>query len=200
MVTSAGRTDAGVHATGQVISFALDWQHGADALYKGMNSLLPADIAFLSLTPVDLSFHPRFDAVHRSYQYTVYNGVQRHPLLQRSAWQLPIRLDEARMNEAADIIIGVHDFRTFGTPPQGDNSVREIFVARWVRDGDFLTFNITASAFLRRMVRCLVGSLKLVGDGTWTVDDFVAALAACERGRTGATAPPQGLVLTSVHY
>lgn len=200
MITSAGRTDAGVHATGQVISFVLDWLHGTNALYKGINSLLPLNIVFLSLEQVDLSFHPRFHAVHRSYQYTIHDGVQRHPLLQRTTWQLPHRLNEDHMNEAADIVIGVHNFRTFGTPPQGDNSVREIFVSQWERDGDFLKFNITASAFLRRMVRCLVGSLKLVGDGTWTVDDFVAALGACKRSRTGATAPPQGLVLTSVHY
>jgi tRNA pseudouridine38-40 synthase len=104
------------------------------------------------------------------------------------------------MNEAALSLMGTHDFATFGQPPQGESTVRELFAAHWQQHGDELVFFIEANAFLHRMVRSIVGSLKLVGDGSWTVEDFVAALRAKARKLSGPTAPPQGLFLVSVLY
>lgn len=104
------------------------------------------------------------------------------------------------MNEAAAHLIGTHDFATFGQPPQGNNSVRQVFQAVWQQDGPMLSFYIEANAFLYRMVRSLVGSLKLVGDGSWQAADFVAAFASGERSRCGTVAPAAGLCLVSVWY
>lgn len=199
-VYASGRTDAGVHAVGQVIAFDMAWKYGANALHRAINRKLPMDISFLSLGEVDNEFHPRFSAKRRGYRYTVYNGVERRPLLRHQTWHVKDRLDAAVMNEAAHYLIGHHDFGTFGTPPIGTNSVRDIFHAQWERDGEFLYFDIVATAFLRRMVRGIVGSLALVGKGSWSVEQFRAAMAACERSRTGASAPPQGLVLQFVEY
>ena len=104
------------------------------------------------------------------------------------------------MNQAASCLIGIHDFATFGQPPQGVVTVREVFEARWEKRNDLLVFSIAANAFLYRMVRSIVGSLKAVGDGRWTVEQFEAALAACDRSRSGQVAPAQGLTLVSVTY
>jgi tRNA pseudouridine38-40 synthase len=110
------------------------------------------------------------------------------------------RIDVGLMNEAAISLVGVHDFATFGQPPKGTNTVREVFEAHWVRDGDWLAFRIQANAFLQRMVRSIVGSLKMVGTGDWSVDDFVMALQACDRSRSAMVAPAHGLYLVSVEY
>jgi tRNA pseudouridine38-40 synthase len=104
------------------------------------------------------------------------------------------------MNQAAQSLVGVHDFATFGQPPQGDNTVREVFRAVCRREGDEVSIFVEANAFLQRMVRSIVGSLKWVGEGNWTVEQFVAALEACDRSRCGTVAPPHGLYLVSVVY
>jgi tRNA pseudouridine38-40 synthase len=201
-VTGAGRTDSGVHALGQVAGFSVEWQHEAAALHRAINANLPDDIAILQLkeVPTPHSFHPRFDARRRTYRYQIYNAAVRSPVTRLYSWQVQRPLDLERMNTAAQSLIGVQDFATFGQPPQGENSVREVFTARWERQGDFLLFWIEANAFLQRMVRSLVGSLKLVGDGSWQVADFVAALQSRSRDTAGITAPPQGLFLIAVTY
>jgi tRNA pseudouridine38-40 synthase len=200
-ITGAGRTDSGVHALGQVITFNVEWQHGSEALQRALNANLPADIAILQLNEVSSTFHPRFDARRRTYAYYVYNAAVRSPLRQQRSWHVLRPLDVKGMNQAAAHLIGVHDFATFGQPPQGENSVREVFTAGWQGPKDeLLVFSITANAFLYRMVRSLVGSLKLVGEGAWTVEDFVAALQARDRSRSGAPAPAHGLYLVSVAY
>lgn len=149
---------------------------------------------------VSAEFHPRFSARRRGYRYTILNTMVRSPLHELRVWQLYGELDIAAMNQAAAHLVGKHDFATFGTPPQGNNTVRDLFRAEWSRDGEFLYFDIEATAFLKRMVRSLVGSLRLVGAGTWSVDDFVAAFQASKRDRSGPSAPPQGLVLEFVSY
>jgi len=199
-ITGAGRTDSGVHALGQVISFTTDWQHETGALQRALNVNLPEDIVILQLKQVASSFHPRFDARRRAYHYKIHNAECRSPLQRRTSWHVrqPLNVDD--MNQAAQTLVGTHDFATFGQPPQGNNTVRELFATKWQKQSHELTFDIEANAFLYRMVRSLVGSLKLVGDGSWTVDDFVAAFHACDRDRAGMTAPPQGLYLISVTY
>jgi tRNA pseudouridine38-40 synthase len=199
-VIGSGRTDSGVHATGQVISFTMSWQHGVDALQRALNANLPDDIVVLQLETADPDFHPRFDARRRAYVYHIYNAPVRSPVKHRYSWHVSRPLDLATMNEAATYLVGTHDFAAFGQPPQGDNSVRHIFRADWQREGQMLRFHIEANAFLYRMVRSLVGSLKLVGDGSWQVADFVAVLASGDRRQSGTVAPAAGLYLVSVWY
>ena len=201
-VLGAGRTDSGVHATGQVIAFETMWNHGAQALIKATNANLPDDVAIKALAETAADFHPRFDAKRRRYQYYIEDCSDgtRLPLSRYRRWQLFQVLDVAKMNQAAAYLIGVHDFSTFGKAPQGDNTVREVFVANWEsRDGLWI-FTIEANAFLYRMVRSLVGNLKLVGDGSWQVEDFLDAFRECERSRSAALAPAHGLYLVSVTY
>ena len=199
-VIGAGRTDSGVHALGQVIAFDSDWVHGTEALQRALNARLPDDIVILELAEVAPTFHPRFDARRRAYRYYIYNQAVRHPRYRLQSWHIRRPLDMERMNEAAVFLIGEHDFATFGQPPQGENTVRHVFFAEWQREGLFLTFSIEANAFLYRMVRSLVGTLKLVGEGSISVEAFAQAMEAQDRGRAGQTAPPQALFLESVTY
>ena len=199
-ITGSGRTDSGVHATGQVICFDSEWRHTVVDLQRALNANLPADIAILQLDKAEPTFHPRFDALRRAYEYHVYNAAVRSPLRRQKSWHVIKPLDWERMNQAANCLIGIHDFATFGQPPQGAVTVREVFVARWEKRNEYLVFFIEANAFLYRMVRSIVGSLKAVGDGRWTVEEFQAALAACDRSRAGTSAPAQGLTLVYVTY
>lgn len=202
IVIGAGRTDSGVHATGQVIAFDVDWPHGASKLQKALNANLADDVVVRSILEADSKFHPRFDAKSRRYQYYVQNCVNgsRRPLSRYYQWQVFQKLNVDKMNMAASYLVGTKDFGTFGTPPQGNNTVRSVFHAEWQeRDGLWL-FTIEANAFLYRMVRSLVGTLKLVGDGSWQVADFFEALEACDRSKSAAVAPAHGLYLVSVKY
>lgn len=210
---AAGRTDAGVHALGQVVAFDASWRHSVDELHGAMNALLPQDVAVRGLEEVAEHFHPRFDARRRHYRYRVYDGAVRSPLTRRYALRVPYGLDVAAMDEAAQALVGEHDFATFGQPPDGDVTVRRVFRATWKRephgggpfgprwDGErFLQFDIEANAFLYRMVRSLVGTLLDVGQERMSVGAFGDALASCDRGRAGKTVAPQGLCLIKVCY
>lgn len=205
-IVGAGRTDRGVHALGQVITFNIFWQHGENALLRALNANLPEDIAVLQLEawfPAcgwEPTFHPRYDARRRTYEYQILNVAVRNPLDRNRSWHIRQSLDMELMNKAAKALVGVQDFATFGQPPKGTNTVREVFVAEWVRHHERLTFLIQANAFLQRMVRSVVGSLKMVGVGDWSVADFVAALQACDRSRSAMVAPAHGLYLVSVEY
>lgn len=199
---AAGRTDSGVHATGQVISFDLVWKHDISKLLLAVNTHLPWDVAVRKVEPTYPEFHPRFDAQRRAYNYHIEmcDNSARRPLSRERAWQVFKPLDIEAMNLAAAHLIGEKDFATFGMPPQGNNSVREIFAAEWSQKDDKLIFFIQANAFLYRMVRSIVGSLKLVGDGSWSVERFAEAVDAAERKQSAAVAPAWGLYLVSVTY
>lgn len=199
-VIGAGRTDTGVHALGQVVAFDLNWSHGTDALQRALNVNLSDDISILELSETAPGFHPRFDARRRAYLYNIYNHAVPHPHYRRQSWHVIRPLDIGQMNEAAACLVGEHDFATFGQPPQGENTIRQVFFAQWQRQEPFITFTIEANAFLYRMVRSLVGTMKLVGEGSWTVEAFVEALEARNRRQAGQTAPPQALFLQSVTY
>jgi tRNA pseudouridine38-40 synthase len=199
-VTGAGRTDRGVHATGQVVSFDVDWKHGERALQRAVNANLPDDIVVRHLQAVSATFHPRFDAQKRAYEYHIYNDVVRSPLYRLNSWHVTSALDLAKMNQAAAALVGRHDFATFGKPPQGENCVREVYTAHWQRRNGLLIFTIVANAFLYRMVRGLVGSLKAVGDGSWSVEQFLLALQARDRGLVARLAPAHGLYLAGIDY
>lgn len=201
-VLGAGRTDTGVHALGQVIGFTIEWpeKHGSEALHRALNANLPQDIVISELAMAQPRFHPRFDARRRSYVYHILNVPIRQPLWRHRAWHVAQRLNPARMNEAAALLIGVHDFATFGRPTVGESTIREVYSAAWRRDAHMVTFEISANGFLYRMVRSIVGSLKMVGCGKWSVLDFADALAARERKRSATAAPAHGLYLVSVEY
>lgn len=199
-VIGAGRTDSGVHATGQVIAFKVAWRHGCEALQRALNATLTEAVAVREVQEAAEGFHPRFSARRRAYEYTIYSGPVRRPLCRSWTWHVSQALDVSLMNQAASTIVGRHDFATFGQPPQGDNTEREVYLARWQQTEELLRFEIEANAFLYRMVRSLVGSMKAVGEGRWTVTEFVAALAERDRSQAAQTAPPQGLCLTAVYY
>ena len=199
-VLGAGRTDSGVHAHGQVIAFDLVWNHELQALQRALNANLPADIVAVRLDEVGSDFHPRYSARRRRYRYQIWNGQIRSPLRKQYSWHVFRPLDLTAMNAAAVAVEGEHDFATFGQPTSGDSTIREVFSAKWHRDGKMLVFKIEANAFLYRMVRSLVGSMKAVGEGAWTVSKFKSALEAGDRDLAGQTAPAHGLFLASVEY
>ncbi|RLC80608.1 MAG: tRNA pseudouridine(38-40) synthase TruA [Chloroflexi bacterium] len=199
-IKAAGRTDAGVHSLGQVIAFRVEWKHPLEELHRGLNALLPEDIVVKELTPASEDFHPRFSAVSREYRYTILNTPWRSPLRGRFAYHFAEPLDMEAMNEAASFLVGQHDFASFGMPPQGENTVREVYQAEWRREGDFLHFDIVANAFLRRMVRLIVGTLLRVGTGKLSPGDVKAILEARDINLSGPAVPAQGLCLVKVNY
>lgn len=203
-VLGAGRTDTGVHASGQVIAFDLGWRHGADDLLRALNANLPRDIAVKSVAECAPDFHPRFSARGRRYRYTIYNAPVRSPLMARSAWHVwPSALNIEAMQAASRLLLGRHDFAAFGSDPEdGANTVRTIEFVEWsaVLPGTFVYFDIQAHAFLYRMVRSLVGALKCVGSGELTVEAFGAIFRSGDRSQCPPLAPPQGLCLMEVLY
>jgi tRNA pseudouridine38-40 synthase len=202
-VLGAGRTDAGVHASGQVIAFDVNWRHTASDLLRALNANLPRDIALQSIALAEAGFHPRFSARSRTYVYRFYQRRVRQPLWDRRAWRIGYQLDLPAMQQAAALLVGEHDFATFGQPPTGDNTVRCVLDSALAEDGPeagLIAYRITANAFLQRMVRSIVGSLVDVGRGAMTVEGFDAAFQAADRSQSGPSAPPQGLTLVHVEY
>lgn len=200
-VRYAGRTDAGVHATGQVIAASPAWRHSIEDLERACNALLPAAIAIrqAALEP-DPRFHPRYSARSRIYHYCVWTAAVRSPLHQRYAHHEPRPLDVAQMNEAAALLVGTHDFASFGQPTQGEVTVRAVHQAMWHQNGPLLVFEIEANAFLRRMVRTIVGTLLEVGKGRQNLPDVAEILAAADRSKAAPPAPACGLCLVEVKY
>jgi tRNA pseudouridine38-40 synthase len=199
-IVAAGRTDSGVHADGQVISFDVDWKHSLANLQTALNVNLPQDIAVVELTKSPADFHPRFDAVSRQYRYTILNQPTRDVFRRRYALQVPVVLDVSKMQQASHFLLGGHDFASFGRPPQGENTYRTVFQAEWYTAGDELYFEITANAFLYRMVRNIVGSLLDVGMGKLEIEDFLEILQAKSRSNAVVPASPNGLCLIKVNY
>ncbi|MCD4686693.1 MAG: tRNA pseudouridine(38-40) synthase TruA [Anaerolineae bacterium] len=206
-IIGAGRTDTGVHATGQVVVFDAAWRHPTEALWRAINANAPDDIALQSLNDTDAAFHPRFDARSRTYEYTLYVAPVRQPILNNWAWHVPARaLDLDLMQHAAHLLLGSHDFATFGQPPQGDNTVREMLHSEFtpVRalrpEGRVIRYTIAANAFLYRMVRRIMGALVRVGSGQVTLDAFETAFRAADKTWSNQTAPARGLCLTTVTY
>jgi tRNA pseudouridine38-40 synthase len=199
-ITGAGRTDSGVHAVGQVVAFHTTWQRTVAQLHRAWNAVLPRDVAVLSLTEAAPSFHPRFGAQSRAYRYTIWNHPVRNPLLRRTALWQRRTLDLGKMAEAARLLGGEHDFATFGSPPQGTNTIRRIYRAMWARDVEKLYLDIEGNAFLYRMVRSIVGTLLQVGTSELSVERFASIFAAADRSLAGPTAPAHGLCLMVVKY
>jgi tRNA pseudouridine38-40 synthase len=194
-VDGAGRTDAGVHAQGQVIAFTYAGRLAAAALERAINGNLPADVAVRELRRTTAGFHPRRAARYREYRYTVWNGP-RSPLRERSALGVRVPLDTAAMARAGSVLVGRHDFRAFGAADR--TTVRTIHLVRVRRVGSLVTIDVRADAFLRGMVRRIVAVLLEVGRGRMAEAGVAAALAAGAPALDGAMAPAKGLCLRRV--
>jgi len=202
----SGRTDAGVHALGQVASFVTRSPIPPENLVVALNDVLPSTIRVLEAAEVPAEFHARKSARAKTYRYRMYRGAICPPFLARYVWHYPYPLDEDQMRQVAPLILGQHDFTSFAAvdPEQGSDAdasnLRQIFCSRWERQGDEFVYTVRGNGFLHHMVRNLVGTFLLVGKGTLKASDLARIIAARSRSAAGATAPAGGLCLVSVEY
>jgi len=202
LVEGAGRTDAGVHALGQVAHFDLAKATTADTVMKAVNfHLKPAPVAVLAAAAVADDFHARFSAVGRAYLYRIVNRPAPLALERGRAWFVPQPLDAAAMHGAAQVLVGRHDFTSFrASECQAKSPVKTLDRLSVTRDGDLIELRCEARSFLHHQVRNFTGTLKLVGEGRWSAEDLRRALEARDRAAAGPTAPACGLYLTAVRY
>src|SRR5579863_7461279 len=211
----SGRTDAGVHALGQVVTFVTESPVPTENFLKALNDILPATVRVLEVSEAPADFHARHSARAKTYRYRIFRGTVCPPFLARYVWHYPYPLDEAAMEKSSDFVIGEHDFTSFAavdpdksrdrgkTENGAENpplNVRRIFSSVWLRTGDELIYTMRGSGFLHHMVRNLVGTFILVGRGTLQPEDMKRILEARNRSAAGATAPAEGLYLVSVEY
>ena len=200
-ITAAGRTDAGVHATGQVVSFKTGAAFPFDRLAIALSSTLPGDVSVRDVCIVDDAFSARFSAAERAYVYAVYNAREPSPLLARYAYHAWRPIDLGVFNEGARHLIGEHDFRSFcGMLPESGPTIRTVKMLDARRSGDLIRVEIRADGFLHRMVRTIVGTLVECATGRRDPAKIPAILEARDRAAAGLTAPPQGLYLAGVRY
>jgi tRNA pseudouridine38-40 synthase len=201
-VHGSGRTDAGVHATGQVAHCDIEKPFRPDRLRDALNAhLRPDPIAVLAAEIVPDNFEARFSAKKRHYRYRIVNHRANLALDRGRVWRVPQRLDSEAMHQAAQRLIGKHDFTTFrDTECQAKSPEKTLDQLDVVRHGDEITVLTSARSFLHSQVRSMVGSLVWVGQGRWSADDLAAALAARNRAACGVVAPPEGLYLVRVEY
>ncbi len=198
---AAGRTDAGVHARGQVISFATLSRIPVARWPLALNSVLPQDIAALAAEVVPAAFHARYSARWKWYRYTILNSSQPDVFGRYYSWQVRHPLDFAAMRQGAACLMGQHDFSSFcaaGSPVR--HHVREIYTAELSRQGDLIYLDLAANGFLYHMVRIIAGTLVAIGRGSLGAADMPSILAACCRQKAGPTAPARGLCLEKVAY
>jgi tRNA pseudouridine38-40 synthase len=203
----SGRTDAGVHALAQVVTFVTESSVPTGNFLKALNDILPASVRVLEVAEAPPDFHARHSARAKTYRYRIYRESICPPFLARYVWHYPYRLAEQEMARAANCVVGEHDFTSFAAvdPERGRgedpvSNVRTIFTSSWERSGDELVYTVRGSGFLHHMVRNLVGTFILVGRGTLQVEDVTRILDARNRSAAGATAPASGLYLVDVEY
>jgi tRNA pseudouridine38-40 synthase len=215
-VTAAGRTDAGVHALGQVVGLQTETRLTNDDIHRGLNALLPDDIAVIAIDDAPEGFHATYDAVGKRYRYRIHNGRAPSVFDRHYAWHYPQPLDAVAMHAAGQGLVGRHDFSSFETAgserPDSIRSINELTVRSShlaprdepplaERDNHFrVTIDVAGDGFLYNMVRTIVGTLVEVGTGKRGIEWPAEVLAACDRRRAGQTAPPHGLFLISVDY
>ena len=205
-ILMAGRTDTGVHASGQMAAFDLEWDHASGKLLKAINSHLPGDLVVRELRQVADSFHPRFDATSRTYRYRLFSGEVRDPLRERFAWR--VWPEVANLVNWADLWLGTHDFSSFGSPTSARGGThRCVKKSHWERQGDEWIYEIEADAFLYRMVRRLVYVQVAAARGRVKVDELLVALDGAPEEKEQARrklpaglAAPNGLALIHVKY
>jgi tRNA pseudouridine38-40 synthase len=207
----SGRTDAGVHALAQVMTFVTESSVPTENFVRAMNDILPASVRVLEVVEAPPEFHARHSARAKTYRYRIYRESICPPFLARYVWHYPYPLDESAMSRAALLVAGEHDFTSFAAvdPERGRedapaselrSNVRKIFSSTWERAGDELVYTVRGSGFLHHMVRNLVGTFILVGRGTLQLEDIARILDARKRSAAGATAPASGLYLVNVEY
>jgi tRNA pseudouridine38-40 synthase len=203
----SGRTDAGVHALAQVMTFVTQSAVPTGNFLKAMNDILPASVRVLEVTEAPPDFHARHSARAKTYRYRIYREAICPPFMARYVWHYPYPLCEEKMVRAAALVVGEHDFTSFAAvdPERGRedspaSNVRTIFSSSWERLGEELIYTVRGSGFLHHMVRNLVGTFVLVGKETLQVEDVARILEARNRSAAGATAPANGLYLLEVEY
>jgi len=206
----SGRTDAGVHALAQVATFATESSIPAQNLVKALNDVLPSSVRVLEAAEAPLDFHARKSAKAKTYRYRIYRVPVCPPFLARYVWHYPFPLNEDAMRQAAQFVVGEHDFTSFAAVDsergredeisEVRSNVRRVFASTWERTGEELLYVVRGSGFLHHMVRNLVGTFVLVGKGTLKPEDVATILEARNRSAAGATAPASGLYLVSVEY
>ncbi len=197
----AGRTDSGVHALGQVVSFACEHARSARAWIRGGNSNLPADVRVVWMRQADEQFSARFSALQRHYRYLIYNRQVAPAILTHRVVHQPRALDVPAMRRAADALVGTHDYTSYrATACQASSPVRTVSRLEVTRSGDLVVIDISANAFLHHMVRNIAGVLMMIGTGEQPEAWAAEVLAARDRRRGGMTAPPHGLYLVGVDY
>lgn len=201
-VTGAGRTDAGVHARGQVAHFDLEKEFAPDKVRDALNHFLrPQPVVVLDAALADPDFHARFSATRRSYLYRILNRRSPPALDHGFVWHVTAALDADAMHRAAQVLVGNHDFTTFRAAEcQAQSPVKTLDRLAVSRTGEEIRIEAEARSFLHHQVRSFVGSLKLVGEGKWRARDLADALAAKDRSRCGPVAPSDGLCLMKVDY
>jgi tRNA pseudouridine38-40 synthase len=203
----SGRTDAGVHALAQNVTFVTFSSVPTENFQKALNDILPASVRVLEVTEMPAEFHARHSSHGKTYRYRIHREAICPPFLARYVWHYPYPLDEGAMSRAAQLVMGEHDFTSFAAvdPERGKegepaSNVRTIFSSVWVRSGEELVYTVRGSGFLHHMVRNLVGTFILIGRGTVQPEDLRRILDARSRSAAGATAPGSGLYLVSVDY
>jgi tRNA pseudouridine38-40 synthase len=203
----SGRTDAGVHALAQVMTFVTSSSVPTKNFLKALNDILPASVRVLEVQEMPAEFHARHSARGKTYRYRIYRETICPPFLARYVWHYPYPLNEEAMTRAAALVTGEHDFTSFAAvdPERGRegepvSNVRTIFSSAWERAGEDLVYTVRGSGFLHHMVRNLVGTFILVGRGTLPVEGVTRILEARNRSAAGATAPANGLYLVNVEY
>ena len=200
-VYGSGRTDAGVHARGQVAAISIPRPFELTELRRALNAMLPADIVVLDIAPAPGDFDPRRDARSRVYEYRVLNRRIASAFEYRYSWHVRDELDLVAMNAAARIFVGEHDFaafRSLGT--ETTTTVRRVMSSEWTRERDIIRYSIEGTSFLRHMVRAMVGAMVEVGRGRFTPEKVADILAGRDRQAAPANAPPGGLYLVEVRY
>ncbi|MCU1297648.1 MAG: tRNA pseudouridine synthase [Acidobacteriaceae bacterium] len=203
----SGRTDAGVHALGQVATFQTESPIPLGNLTTALNDILPPSIRVQEISEQSPEFHARTSASAKTYRYRAYRNDICPPFLARYVWHYPYPLDEEAMQRAAALVVGEYDFTSFAAVDPEKNragevvsKVRRIFCSKWAREGDEFVYSVRGNGFLHHMVRNLVGTFLLVGKGTLQPDDVTRILNAKNRSAAGATAPASGLYLVNVEY
>lgn len=204
----SGRTDAGVHALAQVVTFVTESSVPTENFQKALNDILPASVRVLEIAQVPAEFHARHSARAKTYRYRIYRGAICPPFVARYVWHYPYPLNESAMVEAAGLVLGEKDFTSFAAvdPEKGTNdlgvrsNVRTILSSAWERCGEEFSYTVRGTGFLHHMVRNLVGTFILVGKGTLQVADITRIVNARNRSTAGATAPASGLYLLNVEY
>lgn len=200
-VTAAGRTDAGVHALGQVVGLSTESSHANADLHRGLNAVLPDDVAIVLVEDAPENFHATYDAKRKTYRYQIHNGRTPDVFARQYVWHYPQLLDAEKMHAAAQALVGKHDFASFESAgSERPDSVRTLFAVNVKRANDAIAIEVTGDGFLYNMVRAIVGTLVEVGKGARDVAWPGEVLAHCDRRTAGQTAPPLGLFLVCVEY